>query len=61
MYNDPLITVKSVYNDHPRDPKIMAVVDRWSLLSGHLCYTNLKREPKKVVVVGYWSLFVGGR
>jgi len=24
-------TVKPVYNDHPRDPKIVAVVDRWSL------------------------------
>ena len=25
-------TVKPVYNDHPRDPKLVAVVDRWSLL-----------------------------
>ena len=24
-------TVKPVYNDHPWDPKIVAVVDRWSL------------------------------
>ncbi len=30
-------TVKPVYNDHPWDPKIVAVVDRWSLFSGHLC------------------------
>jgi hypothetical protein len=27
-----------VYNDHPHDPKIVAVVDRWSLFGGHLCY-----------------------
>jgi hypothetical protein len=25
-------TVKPVFNDHPWDPKILAVVDRWSLL-----------------------------
>jgi len=30
-------TVKLVYNDHPRDPKIVAVMDRWSLFGGHLC------------------------
>jgi len=23
-----------VYNDHPRDPKLVAVVDRWSLFIG---------------------------
>jgi hypothetical protein len=27
-------TVKLVYNDHPRDPKLVAVVDRWSLFRG---------------------------
>ena len=27
-------TVKPVYNDHPWDPKIVAVVDRWSLFRG---------------------------
>jgi len=27
-------TVKPVYNGHPWDPKIMAVVDRWSLFRG---------------------------
>ncbi len=27
-------TVKPVYNDHPRDPKFMAVGDRWSLFRG---------------------------
>jgi hypothetical protein len=27
-------TVKSVYNEHPRGLKFVAVVDRWSLLRG---------------------------
>jgi len=34
--------VKPVYNDHPWHPKIVAVVDRWSLLRGHLCGKSLK-------------------
>ena len=29
-----LSTVKPVYNDHPWDPKMVAVVDRWSLFRG---------------------------
>ena len=29
-------TVKPVYNDHPRDPKFVAVVDRRSLFRGSL-------------------------
>ncbi len=33
-----LTTVKPVYNDHP---KIVAVVDRWSLFRGHLCSKSL--------------------
>jgi hypothetical protein len=32
-----VFTVKPVYNNHPRDPKIVAVVDWWSLFRGHLC------------------------
>ncbi len=27
-------TVKPVYNDHPRDPKFVAVADRWLLFRG---------------------------
>jgi hypothetical protein len=27
-------TVQPMYNDHPRDPKYVAVVDRWSLFRG---------------------------
>ena len=30
-------TIKPVFNDHPWDPKIVAVVDSWSLFRGHLC------------------------
>ncbi len=29
------ITVKPVYNDHPWDPKIVAVGDKWSLFRSH--------------------------
>ena len=54
-------TVKLVYNDHPWDPKIMAVVDKWSLFKGHLCYKSSKWDPKMMVVEDRWSLFGGGR
>jgi hypothetical protein len=29
-----IATVKLVYNDHPRDPKLVAAVDRWLLFRG---------------------------
>ncbi len=32
--------VKPVYNGHSRDPKIVAVVDRWSFSRGSLYYNN---------------------
>ncbi len=35
-------TVKLVYNDHRWDPKIVAVIDRWSLFRGHLCNKSSK-------------------
>ncbi len=56
-----IYTVKPVYNDHPRDPKIVAVVDRWSLFRGHLCYKTSNWDLKIVAVVDRWSLFGGGR
>jgi len=28
-------TVKLVYDDHPRDPEFVAVVDRWSVFRGN--------------------------
>ncbi len=35
-------TVKPVWNDHPQDPKFVAVVDRWSLFRGW----SLLKRPK---------------
>jgi hypothetical protein len=58
MYLD---AVKPVYNDHPRDPKIVAVVDRWSFFRGHLCNKRPNWELKIVAVVDRWPLFGGGR
>ncbi len=37
---DYYYAVKPVYNGHPRDPKIVAVVDRCSLSRGSLYYNN---------------------
>jgi hypothetical protein len=37
-------TIKLAYNDHPRDPKFVTIVDRWSFSRGYvikLCYTML--------------------
>ncbi len=55
------VTVKLVYNDHTLDPEIVAVVDRWSLCSGHLGSKTPKWDLKMVVVIDMWSLFGGGR
>jgi len=54
-------TVKPVYNDHPWDPKIVAVVDSWSLFRGHLCCKSLIWDLKMEVVIDMWSLLGGGR
>jgi len=54
-------SVKPVYNDHPRDPKIVAVVDRWSLFGGHLYYKRSNWDFKIVAAVDKWLLFGGGR
>ena len=42
-------TVKPVYNDHP---KFVAVVDRWSLFRGTLCYKISIWDLKIVAVIG---------
>jgi hypothetical protein len=55
------IQAKPIYNDPPWDPKIVAVVYRWSLFKGHLCNKSYKWDNKIVVVVDRWSLFGGGR
>jgi len=48
-----------VYNDHPLEPKIVAIVDRWPLFRGYLCCKILIRDLKTVAVVDRWSLFGG--
>ncbi len=53
-------TVKPEYNDHPRDPKIVVVVDRWSFQRFPLYTKCGKQDAKIVVVVDRWSLFGGG-
>jgi hypothetical protein len=47
-------TVKPVYNNHPWDPKIVAVVDRWPLFRGGLYYKNWNWAFKIMVFVGRW-------
>jgi hypothetical protein len=54
-------TVKLVYNDHPWDTKILAVVDRKSLFRGHFYKKIWNRDLKMVVIMDRWSLFGGGR
>jgi hypothetical protein len=55
--------VKPVYNDHPRDPKFLAVVVRWSLFRGSFMLWKLKLGPqnsgrcREVVVICRWSLY----
>jgi hypothetical protein len=54
-------TVKPVYNDHARDPKIVADVDRCSLFRGHLNNKTSNWDLKIMVVVDMWFVFGGGR
>jgi hypothetical protein len=54
-------TAKPVYNDHPWDPKIVAVVRRWSLFNGHLSNKCSKWDLKMVVFLDRWSQFGDGR
>jgi hypothetical protein len=44
-------TVKPVFYDHP---KIVAVVDRWSLFIGHICDKSLNWDLKLMVVLNRW-------
>ncbi len=52
--------IKFVNSDHPWDHKIVAIVDGWSLFTGHLGSKSPKWDLN-MVVIGRWSLFVGGR
>ena len=54
-------TVKPVYNDQPRDPKLVVVIDKWSLFGGNLCYERSKWDYKMMGVIGRWLLFGGSR
>jgi hypothetical protein len=55
-------TAKPVYNDHPRDPKFVAVVDMWSLFRGSFMLQKLNMGLQKgsrcrqLVVIRRWSL-----
>ncbi len=55
-------TVKLVYNDHPRDPELVAVVVRWPLFRGNFMLQYLKMglqnggRYRQVVVIRRWSL-----
>jgi len=41
---------------HPLDPKIVTIIDRWSLLRGHLCSKRPIWYLKMVVVLDWWPL-----
>jgi hypothetical protein len=53
-------TVKLVYNDQPWDPKVVAVVDRWSLFKGFFVLLKLKTGThhisyyRQVVAIQRW-------
>ena len=42
-----LLTEWPVYNDHPRNRKIVVVVDRWLVFRGHVNVKIENRTPKK--------------
>ena len=54
-----MYTVNHDYIDHPRDPKFVAVVDRWSLYRGSFMLWKLKLGPQNSVTVDKWSLLGG--
>ncbi len=47
-----------MYNDHPWDLKIVAVVERWSLFSGHLCSKVLLWDIKMLTGGRYSEVVV---
>jgi len=56
-----IYSIEPVYNNHPWDPKIVAVVDRWSLVLGFSIKIAIKfgLAGQRLAVVGWWSLFSG--
>jgi hypothetical protein len=61
--NEYSCTVKPVYNGHPWDPKIVAVVHRWPLFRGFSNKIPIKFDLAglRLAAVGRWPLFRGGR
>jgi hypothetical protein len=54
-------TVKSsVYNFHPWNPKIVAIVDMWSLFTGYFCSKSQILDLKMRAIRDRWSLFGNG-
>ncbi len=60
--NENVYTVKPVYKDHPREPKIVVFVDWWSLFRGSLVLELWKTalqiigRCRQVVIIRRWSL-----
>jgi hypothetical protein len=54
-------TVKPIYNGHPWDPKIAAVVHRWPLIRGFSIKIAIKfdLDGLRLAVVGSWPTFRG--
>ncbi len=51
-----------MYNDQPWDPKIVAVIDRWSfVVQRQFTQQKLQMGPQNVVAVDKWSQFGGAR
>jgi hypothetical protein len=61
VFNYFFCTVKHAYNDHPWDPKLLAVVDRWLLFIGHFYNKGPIRDILIEIVEDRWTLFGGGR
>ena len=62
-HNSDMCTVKPVYNGHPWDPKILAVVDWWPLFRGFSIKIAIEFDlaELRLAFVGRWLLFRGGR
>jgi hypothetical protein len=56
-------TVKPVYNGHPWDLKIVAVVHRWPLLRVFSIKVTIEFDLAglRLAVIDRWPLFRGGR
>jgi hypothetical protein len=57
-----MFTVKPVYNSHPWDPKVVAVVQGWPLFRVFSIKIPIKFDlaELRLAVVGRWPMFRGG-